>query len=165
MEHISPRIHEEIEDYEARYWALTVRQWLCIVVFAIVIIPSYMNLRSVLGEEITSYIIMAESTPIGFFGWVKIQGMHAEKVIPYWFRNYFKFAKPLTYKTEIELQLEKEAKIQKRKDTIKKYTKYFKINNKKKQIEKMEANYEEEICEDKSSHDQTDRTNEETVKS
>ena len=48
--------------------------------------------------------------PIGFVGFIPIQGLNAERIMFYWKRNYINFAKPILYKTEEEIIQEKYGK-------------------------------------------------------
>ena len=41
----------------------------------------------------------------GFIGFVKIHELPAEKILPYWFRHYFLFAKPIHYMSDEEYKL------------------------------------------------------------
>lgn len=143
MDHIQPRIHEEINDYEERIYSFTFRQWICLILIAIITIPSYFFLKNIIGEEATSYIIILEVIPFAIIGWIPIQGLKAEKIIPFWYRNYFKFAKPLIYKTEKELQEEMVKKKQERKERLGKLKHVSALATRKKRKEEKDQQHEE----------------------
>lgn len=110
MDRIEPRIHDEIKDYKEKFYNFTIRQWLFGILIVITVVPIYLFLSPVLGSDITGWIVILVALPIGFFGFIPIQGLNAEKIIFFWKRNYINFAKPLVYKTEAELQQEKNNK-------------------------------------------------------
>ena len=63
-----------------------------------------MILKDKIGEEPTSYIIIAIAGVLGFIGFVKIHELPAEKILPYWARHYLVFAKPIHYMTDKEYE-------------------------------------------------------------
>lgn len=110
MDRIEPRIHDEIKDYKEKFYNFTIRQWLFGILIVITVVPIYLFLSPILGSDLTGWIVILVALPIGFFGFIPIQGLNAEKIIFFWKRNYINFAKPLVYKTEAEIQLEKNNK-------------------------------------------------------
>lgn len=110
MDRIEPRIHDEIKDYKEKFYNFTIRQWLFAILIVITVVPTYLFLSPILGSDITGWIVILIALPIGFFGFIPIQGLNAEKIIFFWKRNYINFAKPLVYKTDAELQQEKDNK-------------------------------------------------------
>lgn len=115
MERIDIRVHDEISNVAERYYGFTIRQWLFGFIVAIVTVPTWFLLQPILGDDTTGWIVVVEAVPIVFIGFIPVQEMSAEKIIPYWIRHYLKFAKPLEYKTDKQLLEEKLAKKQKRK--------------------------------------------------
>lgn len=107
MDRIEPRIHDEIKDYQEKFYNFTLRQWIFGILIIITTVPIYLLLSPKLGSDITGWIVIIIAIPIGFFGFIPIQGLKAEKIIFFWKRNYINFSKPLLYKTEEELLLEK----------------------------------------------------------
>lgn len=110
MDRIEPRIHDEIKDYKEKFYNFTIRQWLFGILIVITVVPIYLFLSPILGSDLTGWIVILVALPIGFFGFIPIQGLNAEKIIFFWKRNYINFAKPLVYKTEAEIQQEKNNK-------------------------------------------------------
>ena len=131
MDRIEPRIHDEIKDYKEKFYNFTLRQWLFGILIIITTVPLYLFLTPKIGSDLTGWIVIIVAIPIGFFGFIPIQGLNAERIIFYWKRNYINFAKPVLYKTEAELLEEKN----KKKKTKKPHTKVDKkeIKNNKKQ--------------------------------
>ena len=131
MDRIEPRIHDEIKDYKEKFYNFTLRQWLFGILIIITTVPLYLFLTPKIGSDLTGWIVIIVAMPIGFFGFIPIQGLNAERIIFYWKRNYINFAKPIIYKTEAEL-LEEKTKKKKTKTTKPKVNKK-EIRNKKKE--------------------------------
>lgn len=100
MDRIEPRIHDEIKDYKEKFYNFTIRQWLFAILILIIVVPLYLYLSPILGSDITGWIVILVAGPIGFIGFIPIQGLSAEKMIFFWKRNYINFAKPICYRTE-----------------------------------------------------------------
>lgn len=119
MERIDIRVHDEISNVAERYYGFTFRQWIFGILTGIVVIPTWFYLSPILGDDTTSWIVIIEALPIVFIGFIPVQEMPAEKIIPYWIRHYLKLAKPLEYKTDKQLLEEKEAKKRKKHKKVK----------------------------------------------
>lgn len=133
MDQINIRTHEDLSHISEKYYIFTFRQWLGVIFTALITIPLYKYLAPILGDEITSWLVIIIALPPMAVGFVIIQGLNIEKIMPYIKRQYISFGKPIIYKTEKEIIAEKEMKSQQRK-----FFKKTKISKKLKQlIEKL----------------------------
>lgn len=147
MDRIEPRIHDEIKDYKEKFYNFTLRQWLFGILLIITIVPLYLFLTPKIGSNLTGWIVIIAAIPIGFFGFIPIQGLNAERIIFYWKRNYINFSKPILYKTEAELLEEKTNKKKTVKPKNKKEVKSSKKQEKLKLKElKKERNKQRELA-------------------
>lgn len=147
MDRIEPRIHDEIKDYKEKFYNFTLRQWLFGILLIITIVPLYLFLTPKIGSNLTGWIVIIAAIPIGFFGFIPIQGLNAERIIFYWKRNYINFAKLILYKTEAELLEEKTNKKKTGKPKNKKEVKSSKKQEKLKLKElKKERNKQRELA-------------------
>ena len=106
MDEIEIQVFEEYNDYHEKIGIMTLRQWLFSALMLIIVIPTYILLPkyTFITSDMASYIVIIEAAIIGFIGFVKIHKLPAEKIIPYWYRHYFVFNKPLKYMTTKEYQ-------------------------------------------------------------
>lgn len=128
MDEIEIQIFDEITNYKEKFGWFTIRQWIFIVLIGITVVPTYIFLPRVVGDDITSYVILIEAAGIGFIGFVPVHNLPTEKFIPYWIRHYFFFHKPIEYMT---IQEYKELKEQKKNKKSNKKTKDNKKKNNK----------------------------------
>lgn len=136
MDRIEPRIHDEIKDYKEKFYNFTLRQWIFGILILITTVPLYLVLSPKIGSNITGWLVIIIAVPIGFFGFIPIQGLNAERIIFFWKRNYINFAKPILYKTEEELIQEKSGK----------KTKLITVNRKEqKNLQKMEKQKQRDL--------------------
>lgn len=105
MDNIEITVFDEINDYKEKIYFFNFRQWAFSILIAIIVIPTYLILKEKISEEITSYIVIAIAAFLGFIGFVKIHELPAEKILPYWFRHYTLFAKPIKYIPDAEYEL------------------------------------------------------------
>lgn len=106
MDEIEIQVFEEYNDYHEKLGIMTFRQWVFSALMLIVVVPTYILLPkyTFITSDMASYIVIIEAAIIGFLGFVKIHKLPAEKIIPYWYRHYFAFNKPLKYMTTKEYQ-------------------------------------------------------------
>ena len=103
MDRIEPRIHDEIKDYKEKFYNFTLRQWIFGILILITTMPIYLFLSPKIGSNLTGWIVILIAAPIGFVGFIPIQGLNAEKIIFFWKRNYINFAKPILYNVEDDI--------------------------------------------------------------
>ena len=104
MDNIEITVFDEIKDYKEKIYFFNFRQWIFAILIIIAVVPTYLILKEKIGEETTSYIVIAIAGVLGFIGFAKIHELPAEKIMPFWFRHYLLFAKPIhpfLMKTEI----------------------------------------------------------------
>ena len=106
MDEIEITVFDEIKDYKEKIYFLNFRQWIFAILILVIVIPTYLILKNIIGEEITSYIVIGIAGILGFIGFVKIHELPAEKIIPFWFRHIIFFAKPIHYMTDEEYKLQ-----------------------------------------------------------
>ena len=126
MDNIEITVFDEINDYKEKIYFFNFRQWIFAILIVVIVVPTYLLLKDKLGEDITSYVVILIAGILGFIGFVKIHELPAEKILPYWFRHYFLFSKPIHYITDKEysLQHQKKRKIKsKNNENITKLTK------------------------------------------
>lgn len=137
MDNIEITVFDEINDYKEKIYFLNFRQWIFAILIVGLVIPTYILLKDKIGEDITSYIVIAIAGVLGFIGFVKIHELPAEKILPYWVRHYFFFAKPIHYITDEEYEKlhQRRNKNRKKSNTKNQKTKLSneKIKDKKKQ--------------------------------
>lgn len=110
MDNIEITVFDEIKDYKEKIYFFNFRQWIFAILIIIMVVPTYLILKEKIGEEATSYIIIAIAGILGFIGFVKIHELPAEKIMPFWFRHYLLFAKPIHYMTDSEYELQHQKK-------------------------------------------------------
>ena len=113
MDRIEPRIHDEIKDYKEKFYNFTLRQWIFGILVLITTIPLYLILSPKIGSNMAGWVVIIVAVPIGFVGFIPIQGLNAEKMMFFWKRNYINFAKPILYKTNNKISKKEQKNIQK----------------------------------------------------
>lgn len=100
MDDIRIRTHKELSGVAEKYYGFTFRQWLFLVLTGIITVPTYLYLTPILGDEISSWIVIIMGLPLMLCGFLTLQGMTADRLLPFLKRHYLDFGKPLEYKTE-----------------------------------------------------------------
>ena len=76
------KINREIRDYtESMFFGLSLRQFIFSVLACGVAVGVYFLLRPLLGLETTSWVCIVAAVPFGAIGFLKYNGMPAEKVL------------------------------------------------------------------------------------
>lgn len=169
MDEIEITVFDEINDYKEKIYFFNIRQWIFAILITGIVIPTYLILKDKIGEEITSYIVIVIAGILGFIGFVKIHELNAEKIIPYWFRNYFIFAKPIHYITDEEylskhqkkyknakkcdkklskIEIKEIKNIKKQEKILEKARKKYSVNKNKKSKQKVVENKKENSSQD-----------------
>ena len=92
------RINREIRDYtEAMFFGLSLRQFFFSVLACGVAVGIYLGLSPVLGTETTSWLCIVAAFPFAVMGFLKYNGMTAEKFIAAWIKSTFLIPKVLLF--------------------------------------------------------------------
>ncbi|MGF7018852.1 hypothetical protein M2145_002635 [Lachnospiraceae bacterium PF1-21] len=92
------KINREIRDYtESIFFGLSLRQFFFSVLAAGVAVGIYFGLRNVVGTETVSWMCILGAAPFAALGFIKYNGMTAEKFILAWLRSEFLVPKKLKY--------------------------------------------------------------------
>lgn len=106
------KINREIRNYtEAVFFGLSLRQIIFSVCALAVSVGVFFLLKPMLGTETTSWICIIAAAPFAALGFVKYNGMTAEKFIVAWVKSEFLTPKKLTFKSTNQLFCEKCAKL------------------------------------------------------
>ena len=92
------KINKEIRDYtESIFFGLSMRQFFFSVLAVAAAVAVYFLLKPVLGLETASWVCVLAAVPFGAMGFVKYNGMTAEKFLVVWFKDQFLTPKKLTF--------------------------------------------------------------------
>ena len=92
------KINREIREYtESMFFGLTLRQFIFTVLAAATSIISYSLLRPVIGIEAVSWVCMLTAVPFAVLGFVRYNGMPAEKFIWAWIKSEILMPKHLCF--------------------------------------------------------------------
>ena len=92
------RINREIRDYtESMFFGLSLRQFFFSVLACGVAAGIYLGLNPILGTETTSWLCIVAAFPFAVMGFLKYNGMTAEKFIWAWIKSTFMIPKVLTF--------------------------------------------------------------------
>lgn len=93
------KINREIREYtESMYFGLSLRQFIFSVLACVVAIAAYFISRPLLGLEVASWLCVIVAFPFAVMGFVKYNGMPAEKFFIAWFKSEFLIPKRLTFR-------------------------------------------------------------------
>lgn len=92
------RINREIRDYtESMFFGLSLRQFFFSVLACGVAVGIYLGLNPILGTETTSWLCIVAAFPFAVMGFLKYNGMTAEKFIAAWIKSTFLIPKVLVF--------------------------------------------------------------------
>ena len=112
------KINREIRNYtESMFFGLSFRQFIFSVLACGVAVGLYFLLRSYVGTETVSWVCILGAAPFAALGFVKYNGMTAEKAIYAWIKSEFLMPKKLVFhSTNVYYELMKSSIEQKQKD-------------------------------------------------
>ena len=115
------KINREIRNYtEAEFFGLSLRQIIFSACALAVAVAVFFLLKPTLGTETTSWICILAAAPFAALGFVKYNGMTAEKFVIAWVKSEFLTPKKLTFKsTNTYYELMKPVIEQKEKEAMK----------------------------------------------
>jgi len=84
------RIPSEIQSYKSQmFFGLTVRQVICLVCAAVLIVPTFIFVRPLVSDDTLGWILMIEIVPFGAVGWFSYNDMGIEKMAIKIFNFFF----------------------------------------------------------------------------
>ena len=124
------KINKEIRQYtESIFFGLSLRQFICSVLACIVAVGIYFIFKPIVDTGIVSWLCMAGAVPFVLLGFVKYNGMTAEKFFVAWLKSEVLTPKKLVFKpSNYYLEMYKQGQ------------KYKDKNNKKPKKDKKEKN-------------------------
>ena len=92
------KINREIRNYtESMFFGLSLRQFIFAVLACCVAVLLYFLFRSYLGIETLSWMCMLGAAPFAALGFIKYNGMTAEKFVWAWIKSEFLIPKKLMF--------------------------------------------------------------------
>lgn len=92
------KINREIREYtESMFFGLTLRQFIFSVLALGASVATYFTLKAVIGIEAVSWVCMLAAIPFAVLGFVKYNGMTAEKFIWAWIKSEILLPKKLCF--------------------------------------------------------------------
>jgi hypothetical protein len=93
------KINREIRDYtESMFFGLSLRQFFFSLAAIAVAVGLYFILKPHFGTETVSWMCMLGAAPFAAMGFIKYNGMTAERFLLTWLRSAFLIPKRLTFK-------------------------------------------------------------------
>ena len=94
------KINREIRNYtEAMFFGLSMRQFIFSACACVVAVGLYFLLKPYVGTETVSWMCILGAAPFAALGFVKYNGMTAEKFVWAWFKSEFLMPKKLTFRS------------------------------------------------------------------
>ena len=95
------KINKEIRNYtESMFFGLSLRQFIFSVLACAVAVGLYFLLKPYLGTETVSWVCILGAAPFAALGFVKYNGMTAEKFIWAWIKSEFLMPKKLMFQPD-----------------------------------------------------------------
>lgn len=92
------KINREIRNYtESMFFGLSLRQFIFSVLACGIAVELYFLLKPYLGTETVSWVCILGAAPFAAIGFVKYNGMTAEKFVWAWFKSEFLMPKKLVF--------------------------------------------------------------------
>ena len=115
------KINKEIRNYtESMFFGLSLRQFVFSVLACAAAVIIYFLLRSHLNIEIVSWLCVLGAAPFAALGFIKYNGMTAEKFVWAWIKSEFLMPKQLVFhSTNTYLEVMKPSMEQKNKEVMK----------------------------------------------
>lgn len=115
------KINREIRNYtESIFFGLSLRQFVFSVCACVVAVGLYFLLKPYIGTETVSWLCILGAAPFAALGFIKYNGMTAEKFICAWFKSEFLIPKRLLFNsTNTYYELMKPKIEQKQKEVFK----------------------------------------------
>lgn len=93
------KINREIRNYtESIFFGLSLRQFIFSILACGVAVILYFTLKSKLGTETVSWVCILGAAPFAMIGFIKYNGMTAEKFIYAWIKSEILMPKHLLFK-------------------------------------------------------------------
>jgi len=93
------KINREIRDFtEAMFFGLSLRQFFFSLLAVVTAVGVYFLLKPHLGTETVSWLCMIGAAPFAALGFIKYNGMTAERFFWAWLRSEFIVPKRLTFR-------------------------------------------------------------------
>ena len=115
------KINREIRNYtESMFFGLSLRQFIFSVLACGIAVGLYFLLRPYVGTETVSWVCILGAAPFAALGFVKYNGMTAEKAIYAWIKSECLMPKKLVFhSTNVYYELMKPSIEQKQKEVLK----------------------------------------------
>ena len=98
------KINQEIKEYnETMFFGLSVRQFIFAVLACALAVGIYFGCRSFMGTETLSWVCMLGAAPFAALGFIKYNGMTAEKIAKAWIRSEILMPRKLVFTGENKL--------------------------------------------------------------
>lgn len=95
------KINKDIREFsESIFFGLSLRQFIFSILACIVAVILYFTLKPYLGIETLSWVCILGAAPFAILGFVKYNGMTAEKLLITFIKSEFLIPKKLTFKAK-----------------------------------------------------------------